>query len=206
VGCVMRRLCQFLLRSAPTRLRAFVVIAFSFMILAAGPARATIFDLSYTGPTNVVNAIISATLQANGSYLASSATGTWNGKAITLAAVNAYGGNDNLLFPGTKQLVQYNGITFANGSNLINIYSVLSGTTVTYDAYTNSTTAPSDTATAGHPTSLAQVSAPGPVPGSGLLSLGGLLAAGFARGRGRMNQMMSALKSLSRRARLAVAA
>ncbi len=164
------------------RLRLVILFALLAACFAASSASASMFDLAYTGPTNVVNAILVATLQSNGSYLATSATGTWNGKALTLAAVNAYGGNDNLIFPSSPtQFLQYNGITFSNGTNFINLYSVASGTTVTYNSYTNSVAAPSDTASAGHPTSLMPASAPGPVPGAGLLSFVSLLIAGLAR-------------------------
>ena len=107
------------------------------------PAQATVFDFSYSFPTTDLadfpSGMTSATgkftayLVSPGNYLATDASGTWNGEAITgLSAVWSEGDNDNLIIPGSHEIVDNQGITFSvagpiagdAGAGVVNLYRV----------------------------------------------------------------------------------
>ena len=178
-----------MIRRSSTSLARTALIGLMFLLgLGGGSAWATLYDFSYTGTTVNITAVIDATSNGNGSYTASSATGAWNGSAISLISTTGlgWGGNDNVIYPGGQSytspggvtysyFVNYNGIAFqaANGDQ-VNVYfdNGSSNPVYQYSAFT-SLTGPNQFDINGTVT-LSEVPAPGPIPGDGLLSLAGL--------------------------------
>jgi hypothetical protein len=94
------------------------------LALSGGAARAMScvnFDWSTSGPLG--SGCFTATNDGGGQYTITAISGTFDGGTISsLIAPGGYDGNDNLLFyPGTPQL-DFDGFSFLEGTDKINIY------------------------------------------------------------------------------------
>jgi PEP-CTERM motif len=103
-------------------LRAAIVLA--ALILCAGTAGHAFgdqFDVTWTGGYGPGNAIVSATEQPDDvTWIVTSIAGEQNGAAIT--GLSNYGGAQNLIFPGSFELVDEDGIAFTTASYSYNIF------------------------------------------------------------------------------------
>ncbi len=153
----------------------------STLVLGVGGADAYVFDLNYTAGSNVIAAVLTTTYDSvANSYTATSATGTWNGTNISLVAVNGFFGNDNVVLYGQSPFLDINGVSFWNGSANVNVFYATAGNGLPVGYGLDTTTDPANAVSATSE-SLVQVDAPGPIPGTGLLSLLALLSAGLAK-------------------------
>jgi len=104
--------------------------------LLSGAAHAALFNFSYSFPTSDIlnfpsgttsaSGQITATDQGGGVFLATAIAGFWNGETITgIIAVGGYQGiNDNLIFPSSYPVLNFNGIAFSvsGPTNEVNVY------------------------------------------------------------------------------------
>jgi len=93
--------------------------------LSVSPANATIFDFSYS---TVAGGLLTSsgsgefdTTPSGPNFLINSATGTVDGLAISLIAVNGFAGNDNTIYtPG--DFLSFQGVSFTTGATNYNLY------------------------------------------------------------------------------------
>lgn len=168
-----------------------VLIAF-IAGLGCGPIYAQVittfdFDFSYvssiTPGANYGTLVGSFTATGSAaSYVISSMSGTLNGDSVTLLAPGAFGGNDNKLKYSTKSkktpYFDVSGVSFvANGIQLNLYYTGKGGSPKNSYIVTSTGTLGSGAVYTG---TVTKVGAPGPVPGAGLWSFGGLFFGGVA--------------------------
>ena len=119
------------MKHAPARttrlLAALALTAVGALSVTAAHASAMSWNWSYSSNSQSGNpsgsGSLTAQLQADGSYLITSLTGTWDQYSITgLIQPNGYQGNDNLLFPSSATtngnyisnlLLDYSGVSFS---------------------------------------------------------------------------------------------
>jgi len=157
--------------------------------LGSAPALAqlvTTFDFNFTYVSSLTAGVNYGTLtgsfKATGgpaSYIITSMSGTLGGHATTLLAPGGFAGNDNALYyPKNPNYFTLGGVSFvANGINLNLYFTGTSGSPnnsyviTSVDAVNNG---------AVYKGTITEVGAPGPVPGAGLWSFGGLCVGGAA--------------------------
>jgi hypothetical protein len=148
------------------------------MMVAVAPAWADIFDLDYAGSGFIGSLVITAS-NAGGVETVSAISGTQNDLAATLIPPAAtpgtdsapgFQGNDNTILSGTgtTPIVNFYGISFSTSSGNYNLYSTGSQYALIANVANGPLSGGGDPLTS---LTLTPVGAPGPVPGSGLLSL-----------------------------------
>lgn len=82
-------------------------LSFALTLGVALPASAASYQFSYSDDGTAVSGVLTTTGTANaqGFYAITGLTGTHGTKAITLLAVGAYLGNDNLVSPPVHMLI-----------------------------------------------------------------------------------------------------
>ena len=108
-----------------------------------------------------------------GLYTLTSMSGTLGGASISMLAPNAFAGNDNTVsFPASTNYFTLGGVSFVANNIDYNLYNTAGATGITTVNALNYGGVYSGSVTL--------VGAPGPVPGAGLFSLGGLCLGGLA--------------------------
>ena len=168
----------------------FCAAVAALVVVACGPARADLFDFSYTvfGGINA-SGTLTATLQSGSTYLITAISGTRNGQPIlTLFAPGGYDGNDNLLYfpaggdnPEGNAYIDFNGFSYTTAEGNFNPWAC--GTSCAEDPpeYDEEHGTPNPTgSTIITSFSMTQESAPAPIPGAGALSYLAVLFGGLA--------------------------
>jgi hypothetical protein len=164
----------------PFRKYLVLIAVASSPLVAAAPAKASVFDLSYSGPNglsgNFIFYVDPATLRAT-----SLISGEQNGvPATALLAPGTINNNDNYIAAGygSTPIFDAYGIAFRVGSNYIQIYSTGHTNPPNYDLaswttgnYTEQATPIGGSAGSAATLTFFSLSAPGPAPGAGLYSL-----------------------------------
>lgn len=96
---------------------------FSGVLLASAGPGAGQASAGVSGQTSAYGVIV-GTPRGDGSVLATSILGLWNGQLITgLQAPGTTGGNDNLLYPDRPTVLNVNGLAFGTPGGGINVYA-----------------------------------------------------------------------------------
>jgi hypothetical protein len=142
---------------------------------------ATTFDVSFNfsyqltapGDYGPLRATFSGVSNGGAAYTVTSISGTLGSYNITLLPPGAFAGNDNILtYPSGAGYFTLGGVSFVMNGTDLNFYYYNGQHTIT----------PANSLGAGgvYTGTVTEVGAPGPIPGTGLLSLAGLSLAGFA--------------------------
>src|SRR3974390_1105940 len=131
------------------------------------------YQLTAPGDYGPLRATFSGVSNGGNSYTVTSISGTLGSYNITLLPPGAFAGNDNnLTYPSGAGYFTLGGVSFVMNGTDLNFY------------YNNGQYAITPVNSLGeggvYPGTVTEATAPGPIPGTGLLSLAGLSLAGFA--------------------------
>jgi len=194
-------------RSQSIRKAAILGAATAAMMMAAAPAWANVFTLTYSGTVqggvyagNTVSGNLIVDTGTNGipgevtSLSGTVTTGSGASYSVSLLPVNSYWGNDNTIGTGVwppAGILDNPGLAFTTGGAnpiWINIYSypttadATQGAPGAYDYWESSPGLGSqqDIIASAYPATVTLTSAPGPLPGAGFVGFAFLVLAGVA--------------------------